>query len=264
MQEAEAAFDQYAIAYDDAFTFSSIGKLQRARVWKFLSENISPVTHPDVLELNCGTGEDAAWFTRKGYHITATDISNEMVKLAQEKIGKAKAELIQSDITDIGNKLFNKKFDLIFSDFGGMNCLSPVALRDMSSIFSRLLKPGGKMILVIMSRNCSWEQRYFKRKNDPENAFRRRSKEGVEAIIFDKKFSTWYYSPGEIVDVFSSSFNLRKFKPIGYAIPPSYLEPYFRKRPLFLKMLSLGEKVFGNFSSLADKADHFIIELERK
>jgi hypothetical protein len=62
MQEAETAFDEYAVAYDGAFTFSSIGKLQRARVWKFLSQHCSPAIHPQVLELNCGTGEDAAWF----------------------------------------------------------------------------------------------------------------------------------------------------------------------------------------------------------
>jgi hypothetical protein len=134
----------------------------------------------------------------------------------------------------------------------------------MDSVFSRLLKPGGKMILVIMSRNCSWEQRYFKRKNDLKNAYRRRSKEGIEAVIFDRKFSTWYYSPEEIAELFSSSFALTQFKPIGYAIPPSYLENYFRKRPLFLSALNLSEKILGNFSSLADKADHFIIELERK
>lgn len=264
MQEAEAAFDEYAIAYDGAFTFSAIGRLQRARVWRYLQKYVSPVTHPGVLELNCGTGEDAAWLVRNGYKVTATDISDEMVKLAREKINHEEAEIIQSDITDIGNKLFNKKYDLIFSDFGGINCLSPGMLREMNDVFSRLLKPGGKMIFVIMSRDCKWEQWYFKRKNDPGSAYRRKSKAGVEAVIFDKKFSTWYYSPGEIEELFSSSFLVNKFKPVGYAIPPSYLEPYFSKRPLLLGMLNLGEKVLGNFSSLADKADHFIIELEKK
>src|ERR1041385_5188585 len=100
MKAAATAFDEYAVVYDGAFTFSSIGKLQRARVWKFLSQHCSPVTHPEVLELNCGTGEDAAWFVREGYKIISTDISNEMVKLAQEKTSKTNAEFIQSNITE--------------------------------------------------------------------------------------------------------------------------------------------------------------------
>jgi ubiquinone/menaquinone biosynthesis C-methylase UbiE len=263
MQKAEVAFDEYAAAYDEEFTFSSVGKLQRARVWKFLSKNCSSATHPEVLELNCGTGEDALWFLRNGYKITATDLSNEMVNVAKEKLKDKNASVFQSDITAIASTLNNKKFDLVFSDFGGLNCLAPSTLKEMSAVFSGLLNPGGRLIFVIMSRNCMWEQWYFKRKDDHANAFRRRSEKGVEAVIFDKKFSTWYYSPGEIVSFFSGHFKMKQHKPIGIALPPSYLDAYFRKHSFYLNMLNLLEKFFGKFSSLSDKADHYIIELEK-
>jgi ubiquinone/menaquinone biosynthesis C-methylase UbiE len=264
MQEAETAFDQYAASYDEEFTFSSVGKLQRDRVWKFLSKNISSQTHPEVLELNCGTGEDALWFKKNGFTITATDISNEMVHVAKQKLGDQRASVFQADIAEVASKVNNKKFDLIFSDFGGLNCLDATALKEMAVVFSGLLKPGGRLIFVIMSRNCKWEQWYFKRKDEREKAFRRRSAHGVEAIIFDKKFSTWYYSPKEISSFFSSHFNLRKHKPIGIALPPSYLENYFRKRPMLLGALNLLEKALGNFSGFSDHADHFIIDFVKK
>ncbi len=263
MHQTEAAFDQYALAYDEEFTFSPVGRLQRERVWKFLSENISSKTHSEILELNCGTGEDALWFIKNGFKVTATDLSNEMVHVAKEKL-QNKATVFQSGITDVASNLSNKKFDLIFSDFGGLNCIDASAIKEMSTVFSELLNPGGRLIFVIMSRNCKWEQWYFKRKSDLQNAFRRRSLQGVEAIIFETKFSTWYYSPEEAASFFAKHFNLLKHKPIGIAIPPSYLDNYFRKHPFILRMLNLIEKILGRFSSLSDKADHFIIDFTRK
>jgi ubiquinone/menaquinone biosynthesis C-methylase UbiE len=264
MRETEAAFDQYAASYDEEFTFSSVGKFQRDRVWRFLSKNISPQTHPEVLELNCGTGEDALWFLKNGFKITATDISNEMVHVAKQKLGDNNAAIFQSDISEVGEKLNDKKFDLIFSDFGGLNCLDANALKEMDLVFSRLLNPGGRLIFVVMSRNCKWEQWYFKRKNEPAKAFRRRSAEGSEAVIFDKKFSTWYYSPAEIASFFSGHFNVKKYKPVGITLPPSYLDNYFRKHPLRLRLLNFLEKGLGGFSSLSDHADHFVIDLVKK
>ncbi len=37
----------------------------------------------DILELNCGTGEDAVLFSEKGFNIVATDVSEEMLKVTQ-------------------------------------------------------------------------------------------------------------------------------------------------------------------------------------
>lgn len=264
MRETEVAFDQYAVSYDEEFTFSAVGKLQRERVWKFLAKNISSKTHPEVLELNCGTGEDALWFVKNRFRITATDISNEMVHVAKQKLGNKSASVFQSGISEIASKMNDKKFDLIFSDFGGLNCLDAVSLKEMSAIFSGLLNPGGRLIIVVMSRNCKWEQWYFKRKNDIKNAFRRRSTEGVEVILFDKEFSTWYYSPAEISSFFSKHFGINKHRPIGITLPPSYLDNYFKKHPLLLRILNQAEKVLSSFSSLSDKADHFIIDFTRK
>lgn len=263
MSEPESAFDNYALSYDADFTHSAVGVLQRKRVWSYLSKNCSSEIQKKVLEINCGTGEDALWFFKQGYSVTATDLSTEMVGVAKEKLRDKNVSVFQSDLRLIGEKLKTQQFDLIFSDFGGLNCLSPDELKKISTEFSKLLTENGRLIFVIMGRNCKWERWYFKRKGDQASAFRRRSKEGIEAIIFDQKFSTYYYSPNEIEEIFSEQFALRKVKPIGIALPPSYLDNYFRKRPLFLKTLNVLEKILGNLSSFSDKADHYIIDLTK-
>ena len=42
----------------------------------------------NVLELNCGTGEDAIWMANKVDHIEATDISEKMIQMAQAKVNQ--------------------------------------------------------------------------------------------------------------------------------------------------------------------------------
>ena len=80
-----AVFDTFAETYDDDFTHSLLGRLLRPRVWDILAQHFTAGQH--ILELTCGTGEDAVWLARRGVHVTATDGSAEMVKKA-----KAKAE----------------------------------------------------------------------------------------------------------------------------------------------------------------------------
>lgn len=263
MPGTEAAFDNYAFTYDAEFTYSPVGGLQRRRVWRYLEKKFSSVTHPDVLELNCGTGEDALWMVKKGYQVTATDLSGEMATVAKRKLG-GKADVFQSGIREITEKVGGKTFDLIFSDFGGMNCIGPGEMADVSARLASLLNPGGRLVLVVMSRNCKWEQFYFRRKNDLANAYRRRSKEPVEADIFGERFSTWYYSPEELAEFFSAQFLFNAGKPIGIALPPSYLDSWFRRRRFLLSLLNVSEKLLGNFSSLSDKADHFLLDLAKK
>src|SRR5687767_5195726 len=85
MQEIENAFSGAAGKYDEQFTNTSIGRLQRNRVWNYLNKNISPTDHPRVLELNCGTGEDAKWLASTGFRVVATDLSAQMIQAAKQK-----------------------------------------------------------------------------------------------------------------------------------------------------------------------------------
>ena len=56
------AFDSLAAKYDDLFTRSMIGRAQRGAVWDALIDTFEPGSH--ILELNCGTGEDALFLAR--------------------------------------------------------------------------------------------------------------------------------------------------------------------------------------------------------
>lgn len=261
--QAEKAFNSAAKNYDGQFTNTAIGRLQRNRVWNYLNRNISSVDHPRVLELNCGTGEDAKWLSSKGYRVTATDISPEMIAVAKEKNPHGVAFEVCS-FSQIGDRFMPGSFDLVFSDFGGLNCASAQELRVLAEEVYRLLKPGGRFIAVVMSDDCAMEKWYFRRKKMQEQVNRRRKPDGISTTIEGQTFTTYYYSPAEFAKIVSNVFTLKAQKAVGWTIPPSYTDPYFSRRPLLLKALNVLENTIGNIPALARKADHFLIDFVRK
>ena len=77
-------------------------------------------------------------------------------------------------------------------------------------------------------------------------------------------FTTYYYSPSEIKKLFSNSFEVLYHRPIGFFIPPSYLNDFFINKPKLLNFLYLLERMAGGLSFLSDYADHYLIVLKKK
>ena len=257
------AFDLYATAYDEHFTHSLIGKAQRDRVYKWLNPYLDQRRGP-LLELNCGTGEDAVYISKKGIDVTACDISNGMIRVASQKDKDQKIRFIESSIQNIDTHIDQQKFTYVFSDFGGLNCLNEKEFHDLSRQCLSWLNPGGYFIAVIMGRKCWWERFFYTWKGEKEKARRRTAWDGVDTVIGESHFKTWYYAPHEIQNIFGDDYRLIEHRPIGLFVPPSYLEEWIVKRPGLFKCLSFLERIFGNWSSLCNYADHYLIVLQKK
>jgi ubiquinone/menaquinone biosynthesis C-methylase UbiE len=79
---------------------------------KALKDILSTITFNTVLEIGCGTGKNTEWLLQKTEHITAVDLSEEMLSKAKEKIQSPIVEFIQTDINNNWN-FSEKTFDLI-------------------------------------------------------------------------------------------------------------------------------------------------------
>ena len=259
----ENNFDVHAKNYDQDFTYSLIGKAQRNRVFHFLNKLEILNNTLQILEINCGTGYDANYFSENGHSVIATDISSEMIKVAKQNYKDSNIEFKQLDINSISRDTFTDKFDLIFSNFGGLNCLSPYELNGFFTISESLLKPNGKMAFAIMPKYCVWERFYFLLKGDLTKAKRRNTKQSIPVNVEGAMISTWYYNPKEIISFVSEKFKKVSLNPIGIAIPPSYLEPFINKNKTFFKLLLWKEKWMSQ-SFWAKYSDHFLIILQKK
>jgi len=75
------AFDSLAENYDEVFTCSLIGRAQRDAVWGAARAAFTPGSR--ILEINCGTGEDALFLARQGVIVFACDASEQMIAVAK-------------------------------------------------------------------------------------------------------------------------------------------------------------------------------------
>ena len=87
MSPSDFAFDALAATYDAHFTHSRIGTLMRRAVWQRLDSCFYPGHR--VLELNCGTGEDAVYLGQRGVQVLATDLSKAMLQVTRQKVARA-------------------------------------------------------------------------------------------------------------------------------------------------------------------------------
>ena len=103
-----------------------------------LRKTLENIAFDNCLEIGCGTGKNTEWLIEKAKHITAIDLSDEMLAKAKEKISSGKVDFIQADITTKWS--FGNGFDLVsFS-------LVLEHINDLEHIFqqtSNSLKAGG-------------------------------------------------------------------------------------------------------------------------
>jgi Methylase involved in ubiquinone/menaquinone biosynthesis len=261
-------FDHLALTLDSVFSKSAIGQLQRKHVWTYI-ESIIPQLHGlEMLELDAGTGEDALMFSERGFNLIATDVSAETYKLTEQKAEKfsmrSKVTQRYLDLNTFNELLFDKKFDLIISNFGGLNGLNPETLQKLLDRVPLLLNPNGRFIAVVMPRFCLWETLYYSLKFQFGKAFRRWTSDDVMSDGYGPVSRMWYYKPSQIREMVKDHFHIVRTKPVGLALPPLCLDSFFlRKKKLLIGLHKLEKRINGgSFGSAC--ADHFIIDLQLK
>jgi len=103
-----------------------------------------------TLDLCCGAGTNPVYLAKKGFEVTALDISDKAVEYAKEKAHEAEVD-INFLVGDFLNLPFRKEeFDFAF-DFG---CFHHVRVNDRITFIKgvcRVLKPKGTYFLVCFS-----------------------------------------------------------------------------------------------------------------
>jgi ubiquinone/menaquinone biosynthesis C-methylase UbiE len=255
-------FDAAALSYDTLFTHSNIGKAQRLAVYSNITPFLESKKWDTILEVNCGTGEDAIWLSKFSNKILATDQSSKMIEIAMSKVKNQNNINFQVlDCNEIDQ--INEPIDLIFSNFGGLNCLDSLELKKFIKNSRSILVPNGKIIMVVMPKNTIWEQFYFLLKFEWKKIFRRK-KEFSNVLVENSIVKTYYYNSNEIINWSKENYNFVSKFPIGFFVPPSYLEPFAKRNSFFFKGLVQLDLLVKKLSFLSNFADHYLLILEKK
>lgn len=259
-------FDHIDVKNDTSLSPYAIGQFQRKAVWDYLSQVASTLDGFEILELNVGSGDDALLFGEKDFNIVATDISEVTQKVTTLRNSpRAFQGSISSqylDLEGINETVFHKKFDLVFSNFGGINSMSPEVAHKLFQRIPAILKPGGRVVALAMSRFCLWESCYSLYRLQFKNIFRRWTTDEVKGYFNDQSHKTWFYSPGQVKSWSKDKFKVKRIIPIGMALPPLSLESLFTSRKKLLLRLNSIEKKLKNLSFCSGMSDNFLIDLQ--
>ncbi|MGN8069837.1 class I SAM-dependent methyltransferase [Mucilaginibacter sp. 22184] len=260
--DASTAFSRQSVIFDEIYSSNTIVNYKRARVRQHVLQYLAP--NSSILELNSGTGEDALFFAKNGHRVHATDISTGMQQVLRQKT-EAYRDLISTEIcsfTQLAQLQNQGPFDHIFSNFGGLNCTGELDKVLLS--FDQLLKPGGKVTLVVIPGFCLWETLLvFKGKF--KTAFRRFfSSKGRTAHIEGTYFKCFYYSSLFIINTLKESYKVLGVEGLCTIVPPSYIEGFAEKHPKAYQFLKKKEDKLKSSWPWKFMGDYFIISLEKK
>ena len=259
------AFDPLAPAYDAAFTQSKIGRYLRNQIHKRLDLHFHVGDH--VLELGCGTGEDALYLANRGIHVTATDVSEGMLNIAREKANNPLITFANLDLRrlSVGARHvvpLQSDFDGVFSNFGPLNCLDD--WQPLAAWLARRTKPGGIVGLGIMSPFCIWEPLWHGLHGDFKTATRRwRKSTTFQPEGAAEPITVRYPTIRRITQDFAPHFQKTHIQGVGLFLPPSDGFGVIEKRPRLMNLLMKLEGRFTRYPFLAPFADHYWIEFRR-
>ena len=257
---AGVSFDTIASDYDSTFSQSWLGRDLRTRVQRRLLETFSPPA--TLLELNCGTGEDCLFLARNGFQVVATDVSGKMLEVSARKAaGHLDRIRFQRLDLNLSRQLKGGPFDGAFSNFGGLNCVPD--LDPIVRFLAEKVRPGGRLLLVFLSRVCLWEWIYYLARGRPLLAFRRLSGH-TTACVGGRALKIWYPTVSQIRKAFSPAFHFHRSSGLGVSLPPTYavssLEGKVRLRNL---LLQAEDRIASRFP-FRMWGDHRMVEFQRK
>jgi ubiquinone/menaquinone biosynthesis C-methylase UbiE len=241
-----AAFDRVAATYDELWTNTMVGQLQRAAFWR----HAAPLFFwgETVLDIGCGTGEDAAFLRELGVKVVAIDSSREMVGKARERGIDARVLSIE-DIAQM-----DRKFDGAISNFGALNCVE--RLTDLRESLARLIRPGSYLALCVIGRFCLWETLWYSAHGQFRKAARRWSGRNSSSL----GLTVYYPRAVEIRDALSPAFELVISAGIGVCVPPSFVQALSART---LQRLDRIDTLIAKWKGVKALSDHRLLIFRR-
>ena len=258
--KVNTAFSRQSIIYDEYDRDNPTLTWMRQQVMKHMLKYLRP--NDKILELNSGTGIDAEFFASHGHTVHCTDLSDGMVEQMRKKFSSGnfaeKLTVQQCSFTEL-DKIANKKFDFIFSNFGGLNCIPD--LQESTKFYPSLLNKNGRVCLVILPPICPWEIiQLFRGKFNV--AFRRFNKKGVFANVEGVKFQTYYFSANRVMKALGNNFKLLKLESLALFTPIPQMEKIPKKFPGFAKLLNKMDEIISGIFPFNRIGDHIIVTAE--
>ncbi len=188
-------FDKIAPAYAALWSDTANGRAQREQVWQTIDRWFAPGQR--VLDLGCGTGDDALHLAARAVVVHAIDASEPMVNEALLRGVNARPLTIEAISTLPG------PFEGALSNFGALNCVAD--LPGVAVNLARLVTPGGHAAICVLSR-FYWREWF----THPSRAWKR-----LRGETLWRGLRIYYRSGAEVRSAFAPHFVCVERQSIG-------------------------------------------------
>src|SRR5262245_21480877 len=266
LSASAAAFDAIASHYDDLYSAAAnpLIAMMRDRVFRAVDRHFpGPAT---LLEIGCGTGEDALALAERGHRVVACDPAPGMIATARAKValaGRADAfDFIAGEIDDIAAAWPSRgqAVDGVFSNFAPLNC--ELSLAPLRLLLERALRRGGRFIAVVLPRVCPLEVALFMARAEPRAALRR-FRRAAEADVEGTRFAMKYYGARDFDRALGAGFRRIETRSLGLFLPPLAFGHGFARVPGLLPALAALEDRVSGWPGARRMGDHVLLVYER-
>ncbi len=249
------AFDRHASHYDAWFSQNPLAVKLRGRIWEAMDRVFDPGQR--VLDLGCGTGDDAVHLAGRGLRVQALDVAPAMVERLTEKARRLGLDdLIDCTVAD-GRSLDlpSGSLDGIYSNFGALNCVAD--LEWLGELGRRALRPGGRMIIIAMGRCYPLEIAVNLARGRVRPALRR-FRSPASAIIRDVEFPVHYHRFRVLRKALAGGFVLEQRRGLNLLLPVPGLEHLAQRFPRTFRALQPIDSVLGRSWLFSAMGDHVL------
>jgi ubiquinone/menaquinone biosynthesis C-methylase UbiE len=219
-----AAFSGKAGAYDARALDHPVDRWAREVVRETIRRFLPP--GGSILEINAGSGLEAAALAADGYRVRATDIAPGMLERARGRAATGPHFEVEERSFHELPGVEGTPFDLVLSSFGGLNCTDRLDV--VAAGIAEVLRPGGVAVLVFMPPISPWEHVQVLR-GHIRTATRRWRRDGVMANIAGMGVRTWYPSARSVEAAFGPGFRRVELRALCLFAPSMMLEGFPRR-----------------------------------
>lgn len=258
--QAAAAFDAEAWVYDEGFGRNPVGALFRGVFQRRLSALLKPDAR--VLDVGCGTGDDALFLAARGHHVHAIDASNGMLERARSKaeLRGLRAPLLTFEdrpAEDVG-ALPAASFDAAYSDFGALNC---VDLQRFGRGLASVLRPGAPVLFSLMGR---WPLPAWAAWSLTPQGLRQPPPRRATPRVAGREVPTSFPSFTDFRRLLGAEFVWRPSRALGVLVPDPHFAPWLARHPRTFAALARLEDVVRGLPVLRGLGDHLLFEGRRR